>query len=124
MPRDPKQLEGHNEFSQEFLGIVDKYGWFVMNVVPGKDDEVDAWSYSTGLYYHYKHPEIIVFNEPADLRHSMINSIGERVKAGETFKPGKGYSGIIGNFDVQFRPMHPSHYLDWVNSACWFYDND
>jgi hypothetical protein len=54
----------------------------------------------------------------------MINSIGNRVKAGETFKPGKGYSGIIGNFDVQFRPMHPSHYLDWVNSACWFYDND
>lgn len=54
----------------------------------------------------------------------MINSIGDRVKTGETFEPGKGYADIIGNFDLQFRPMHPSHYWDWLNCACWFYDND
>jgi len=125
MPIDPKKLDGHNKFSQDFLKIIDEHGWFVMSVVPRKDDEGDAWSYSTGLFYHYRHPEIIVFNEPADLRDSMINAIGDRVKAGEKFEPGKGYSDIIGGgFDVQFRPMHPSHYLDWVNSACWFYDND
>lgn len=65
------------------------------------------------------HPEIIVFNETTDLRHNMINSIGKRVKAGEKFEPRKGYSGIIGNFDVQFRPVHPARYWDWVNFACW-----
>lgn len=54
----------------------------------------------------------------------MINAIGDRVKAGEKFGPSKGYSDIIGNFDVQFRPMHPSHYWDWLNCACWFYDNE
>jgi Domain of unknown function (DUF4262) len=51
----------------------------------------------------------------------MINSIGNRVKAGQKFEPGKGYADIVGNFDVQFRPMHPSHYCDWLNFACWFY---
>ncbi|HEY3768283.1 MAG TPA: DUF4262 domain-containing protein [Candidatus Angelobacter sp.] len=77
------------------------------------------------FHYHYQHPEIIVVNEPAKLRLSMINSMGDRVKAGEKFEPGKGYADIIGGgFDVQFRPMHPSHYLDWINSACWFYDDD
>ena len=124
MPRDPKKPEGHNEFSQRFLKTIDAHGWFVMNVVPRQDDDGDAWSYSTGLFYHYRHPEIIIFNEPTDLRHSMINSIGDRVKAGEKFEPGKGYADIIGDFDVQFRSMHPSHYLDWINSACWFYDDD
>ena len=54
----------------------------------------------------------------------MINSIGNRVKAGQKFELGKGYADIIGNFDVQFRPMHASHYWDWLNLACWFYDND
>jgi hypothetical protein len=34
------------------------------------------------------------------------------LKAGERFEPGKGYADIIGDFDVQFRPMHPSHYWD------------
>jgi hypothetical protein len=124
MPLDPQKLEGHTEFDQKFLKIIDEYGWHVMSVAPRVEEEGDLWSYSTGLYYHYQHPEIVVFNQKTDLRFSMINSIGKRVKAGEIFEPGKGYSDIIGNFDVQFRPVHPSHYWDWVNFACWFYDND
>jgi hypothetical protein len=124
MPLDPKKREGHSEFDQKFLKTIDEHGWHVMNVAPRADQEGDLWSYSTGLFYHYKHPEIIIFNQLSDLRHSMINSIGNRVKIGEKFKPGKGYADIIGNFDVQFRPMHASHYWDWLNFACWFYDND
>jgi hypothetical protein len=124
MPIDPKKLDGHKEFDQKFLKIIDEFGWHVMSVAPRTDQEGDLWSYSTGFFYHYKHPEIIVFNQSIDLHHSMINVIGNRVKAGETFKPGKGYSDIIGNFDVQFRPMHPSHYWDWLNFACWFYDGN
>jgi hypothetical protein len=124
MPLDPKKLEGLAEGDQKFLRIIDEFGWHVMSVAPRVGDEGDLWSYSTGLYYHYKHPEIIVFNQSIDLQHSMINSIGDRVKAGERFEPGKGYSEIIGNFDVQFRPVHSTHYWDWVNFACWFYDND
>jgi Domain of unknown function (DUF4262) len=124
MPLDPKKREGLKKIDQDFLRNIDKYGWHVMSVVPRAGDEGDQWSYSTGLYYHYKHPEIIVFDEDTDLRFSMINAIGDRVKAGETFERGRGYTDIIGNFDVQFRPMHPSHYWDWINCACWFYDND
>lgn len=96
-----------------------------MSVCPRVDDEdKNSWSYSSGLYYHYQHPKIILFNEPTDLQQSMIKTIGDRVKAGEKFEPGKVYSDIIGNFDVQFRPVHSSHYWDWVNFACWFYDDD
>jgi uncharacterized protein DUF4262 len=124
MPLNPKKRAGHTEFDQEFLKTIDEHGWHVMNVAPRTGQEGDLWSYSTGLFYRYKHPEIVIFNQLSDLRHSMINSIGNRVKAGETFEPGKGYADIIGNFDVQFRPMHASHYWDWLNLACWFYDND
>jgi uncharacterized protein DUF4262 len=124
MPIDPKTRDGHTEFDKKFLKIIDEHGWHVMNVAPRTDQEGDLWSYSTGLFIHYKHPEIVIFNQRADLRQSMINSIGDRVKTGETFEPGKGYSDIIGNFDLQFRPMYPSRYWDWLNFACWFYDND
>jgi hypothetical protein len=123
MPLDPKKRDGLKKIDEDFLRIIDEHGWHVMSVAPGVDDEGELWSYSTGLYYHYKHPEIIVFNEPTRLRQSMINAIGDRVKAGESFEPGKGYSGIIDDFDVQFRPVHSSHCWDWVNFACWFYDN-
>src|SRR5690242_1341275 len=64
MPLDPQKLDSHTDFDQKFLKIIDEHGWHVMNVVPRAEDSGDAWSYSTGLFYHYKHPEIIVFNEP------------------------------------------------------------
>jgi Domain of unknown function (DUF4262) len=124
MPVDLKKRDGLKKVDQDFLRIIDEYGWHVMSVAPRVGEEGDLWSYSTGLYYHFRHPEIIVFNEKTDLRVSMINGIGDRIKAGEKFEPGKSYSEIIGNHDVQFRPVHPSHYWDWVNFACWFYDND
>src|SRR5262245_22566632 len=109
---------------QDFLRMIDEYGWHVMGVAPRVGEEGDLWSYSTGLYYRFKHPEIIVLKQTTDLQHNMINNIGERVKSGETFEEGRGYSDIIGNYDVRFRPVHPTHYWGWVNFACWLYDND
>jgi hypothetical protein len=52
MPIDPKKLEGYKEFDQKFLKIIDEFGWHVMSVAPRTDQEVDLWSYSTGLFYH------------------------------------------------------------------------
>jgi len=124
MPKDLKNLDGRDDFEQKFLRIIDEFGWFVMNVAPRIDDEGDLWSYSTGLYYHYQHPEIIIFNESNDIRHSMINSIGERARQGERFEPGRGYADIIETFDVQFQPVDVSHYKEWVGWAIWFYDSD
>lgn len=123
MPRDPKQRDQVNDYEKKFLRIIDEFGWHVTSVVPRAGDEGDAWSYSTGLFYHYQHPEILIFNEATDLRFSMINAIGKRVRQGETFEPGRSYADILGEgYYVQFRPVDVSHYKDWVNSAIWFYD--
>ncbi len=125
MHRDPKKRDEANDYEKKFLRIIDEFGWHVTNVVPRKGEGGHAWAYSTGLFYHFQHPEIIIFNETTDLRHSMINAIGERIRNGEKFEPGPGYADIIGNgFYVQFRPVHVSHYKDWVNSSNWFYDWD
>jgi len=125
MPRDLKTPHYYNEYSQKFLGIIDQHGWQVTSVVPNDGDDGDAWSYCTGLFFHFQHPEIIVFNESTDLRTSMIDAIGERVREGEMFEPGRSYADILGGGHyVQFRPVDVSHYQDWVNSSIWFYDDD
>jgi len=124
MPRDPKRPDGFNDYEQKLLRTIDEFAWQVTSVIPRKGDEGHAWSYSTGIFYHYRHPEIIVFNEASDLRHSMINAIGKRVRQGEKFEPGRVYAEIIDGYDVQFRPVDVTHYQDWVNSSIWFYDWD
>src|ERR1043165_1000998 len=60
MPRDPKKFEGYTNFNQDFLKAIDQYGWYVMNEVPSAGEEGNAWAYSIGMFYHYKHPEIVV----------------------------------------------------------------
>jgi hypothetical protein len=125
VPLDPKKRDGLRKIDQDFLRNIDEYGWHVMSVFPREDDKDKAsWSYSTGFYYHYKHPEIIVLNEPTKLRFSMIKAIGDRVKAGEKFEPGPSYADIVDKYYVQFRPVHSSHYSGLVNFARWFYDDD
>lgn len=125
MPRDPKQHENDqwNKIEQDILRNIDEFGWFVMNVVPLVGEDGPTWSYSIGLLYKYQHPEIVIFGEDADLRHSMINAIGDRVREGEKFTEGRSYADILGGGHyVQFRSVDVSHYNDWVNSANWFYD--
>jgi Domain of unknown function (DUF4262) len=124
VPLDPKNLDGRDDGERNFLRIIDKYGWHVMKVAPLVGEEGDLWAYSTGLYYKFKHPEIIVFNQDGDLMHSMINIIGRRVREGEKFAPGRGYADIIDNFDCQFRPVDISHYKEYVGWSIWFYDYD
>ena len=126
MPRDPKkQHDDVNNYEKELLRTIDEFGWQVTSVIPLVGDEGDEWSYSTGIFYHFQHPEIIIFNEASDLRHSMINAIGERIREGEKFEPDRSYADILGGGHyVRFRPVDVSHYADWVNSSIWFYDWD
>ncbi len=62
MPLDPKKRDGLDEGDQKFLRSIDDYDWHVMKVAPRAGEEGKLWAYSTGLYYKFKHPEIIVFN--------------------------------------------------------------
>jgi len=124
MPLDPKQTQGLKKIDRDFRRAIDKYGWHVMSVAPLVGQKGDIWSYSSGLFYHFKHPEIIVLGQSIDLMRTMINVIGDRVRAGETFSPGRGFAGIIDNYDCQFRAVHSSQYWNYVNFACWFYDGD
>ena len=124
MPLDPSKREGLQKIDQDFLRNIEEYKWHVMSVAPRVEEEGDIWSYSTGLFYHFKHPEIIVVGERIELMYRMINAIGDRVQAGEKFRPEEGYADIIADYDCQFRTVHVSQYWSYVNFACWFYDND
>jgi hypothetical protein len=124
MPLNPKNRDGLEKADQEFLRIIDEYDWHVMEVAPRAGEEGDIWAYSTGLYYRFNHPEIIVFNQKFDLMHSMINTIGSRIRDGEKFETSNGYADIIDNYDCRFRTVDVSQYKEYVGWSIWFYDRD
>ena len=85
---DPKKRDGLSRGASEFLRIIDEYGWHVMSVAPRVDSEEkrEWFSYSTGLYMRFQHPEIIVCGLDSDQATYIINDIGEAVKAGRKFE--------------------------------------
>lgn len=89
MVLDPSKTDGLSASDLKFLNIVNDFGWHVMKVAPRVGDEGHLWAYSTGLYYSYGHPEILMLNLRLDAMHAIINLIGASVKKGKKFEPGK-----------------------------------
>jgi hypothetical protein len=91
MTRDRRQFRGLHPADQEFLAQVETHGWNVNKVFRGKGETGPEWAFSAGLYHSYQHPEIVIFGLDLSIMHKIVNNIGDEVKKGTTFEPGKQY---------------------------------
>jgi hypothetical protein len=125
MTLDPKNLEAFDSKDAKFLEIIDKHGWHVMSVAPRVGEHGDVFAYSTGLFLHFKHPEIILCGLDPDTSTRIINEIGRQVQSGKIFEIGQTYSDIFAN-DVkcQFRPTQLAVYGEYVCWSQWFYEGN
>jgi Domain of unknown function (DUF4262) len=122
MTLNPSERAGLPPGDAKFLEIIEKFGWHVMSVAPRVGEEGHLWAYSTGLFYSYDHPEVIVFNLDISSLQNAVNSIGGRVKAGEKFEAGKSYTDIFDDRECQFRWVHKSQYKEYIGFSLWFYE--
>jgi hypothetical protein len=124
---DPKNREGLKPGDARFLEIIDEYEWHVMSVAPRVDSEdAQEWfSYSTGLYMRFQHPEILICGLDADTGRGIINSIGDELKAGRKFDLDSDCAHIFADgVKCRFRIVHPSQYAEYVGWAIWFYERE
>jgi hypothetical protein len=87
---DP-QCEGGND--AKVLVDVAEYGWHVVRIL--EKSQTPGWAFSIGMYRNFNHPEVVVFGLDGDLMHSVINSIGEDVRAGKRFEVDGNYPDLI-----------------------------
>jgi hypothetical protein len=123
MTLDPSKRDGLSPVDTKFLQIIEEFGWHVMTVAPRVGEDGDVWAYSTGLYYSYDHPEIILFNLEADALTRIINTIGRCVKTGKKFEPGPAYADIFDNYPCSFRAVDSSQYKAYLGFSLWFYES-
>ena len=53
--------------------------------------------------------------------HSMINTIGDDVRAGNTFEVGGRYPDLIEAYSFTFKPVNSIWYGPFLGFATWFY---
>jgi Domain of unknown function (DUF4262) len=120
----PKKLEGLDLRDAKFLEIIDKNGWHVMSVAPRVGEHGAIFSYPTGLFLRFKHPEIILCGLEPGSSIRIINEIGRQVQSGKTFEVSQPYSDIFAD-DVnkcQFRPVQVALYGEYACWTQWFYE--
>ena len=90
-----RELKAEDE---AFIAKVEKFGWMVTDIKdePGKP----GWSYTTGLFEHYQHPEVIIFGLKPDSRHSLLNWIGENAKKGTPFTAEQEHDWVLDNYSA------------------------
>lgn len=115
---DSKKREGFLRSDSKFLEIIDRHGWHVMSVAPRADsqDKQEWFSYSTGLFMRFKHPEVILCGLDAGIAVRIINEIGNAVKSGRKFDLDTDYPDIFANgVKCRFRAVHVSQYGEYVS---------
>jgi hypothetical protein len=125
MTRDLNVTENLSDPDVKFLQDVQKFGWHITTVAPRKGDDGSIWTYTTGLFHSFGHPEVILIGLSLKSCSSIVNYIGQLVKEGKKFEPDKLYDDIAANsYQVTFREVRRSDYADYVNYSLWFYERD
>ena len=122
MTRDPKNRTGMSPTDAKFLANIEEYGWAVTKVAPRVGDEGDCFAYSTGLYFTFGQPEIVIFGLSLDKMHKIINIAGNLMKHGVNFLPDCDYADLLEQYPCQFKLVDRSHYKEHLGFSIWFYE--
>jgi hypothetical protein len=75
------------------LSDIETYGWHVRKVL--KDETGPGFTYTVGLYYTFKHPEIIIVGLNPDPAHDLLSGMVEEIRKEKPFSSDRFYSDII-----------------------------
>lgn len=84
---------GLGEYLDTLRATVAEHGWAVVPVL-----DSPTYAYSVGLFSNFGHPEIVIRGFHPTLMQQLINDMGDAIRAGEHFEPGRLYPQIIQGF--------------------------
>jgi len=112
----------HDRMEDIVRDNVNEHACHVMHV--SGDDAGPGFAYSIGLTKSYGQPELLCFGLPAEVMHSMINGIRDRMAGGEVFSDAQRVSGLIQGYDCQLKKVQASRYREFLGYALWFHESD
>lgn len=89
------------DYMNRMLAVIASHGWAVQGVMPTTEDpDPVPFSYTVGLT-GFGHPEIIVCGvDPREAGITLLNNLGERVRAGQAFSHGEVPRDLLmGDYD-------------------------
>src|SRR5689334_8940196 len=107
-----------DESEAKVVSDVRQYGWHVLGV--REDDEGPGFAFTIGLYYSFRHPEVLIMGLEQATAHSVLNSLGDKVRAGVRYEPKREYGGVVEQMPVSFVQIADENYREYLGYAMWF----
>lgn len=130
--RESKVLDGfvipsaEDASDEKLIADVGTHGLHVVGVFddrePGDNAPLD-FSYSVGLYASYDQPEVLLMGLGFERSRTIINSVGEFVKSGESIECDRAYDDFLDGLNIFFRPINKENYREYLGYALWFYQS-
>lgn len=90
-----------------------------------EDSYLPGYSFTTGLFQQFGHPEIVCFGLNMDTAQNLLNTLKDYVEDGEVFEVDKIYNNkLIKGFDITFVKVDPVFYKSYLGYTRWFYKSD
>jgi hypothetical protein len=105
VPQIPQ--ERLDAFRDKIARDVERVGWSSVSVFPNEEGG-PTFTYTIGLPKTLGHPELILYGLPSSQAHGILASAIDEIRSGATLEPGKRYSRVLREFDVEVRACHPS----------------
>lgn len=99
------------------LGHIERVGWALICIEP--DQEGPGFVYSVGMMHTLDHPEIIMFGLDIDLMASVINGMGEEIRAGRRFDEDGLYDGLLEGCACKCVAVDDRHFPEYFGYAGW-----
>lgn len=110
-----------SDYERGLLDKVEEFGCMILGVQNPADPR-PVFSYTIGLHDTRHVPEIITCGLPAKTGQSALNYAGSLLADGVDLTAGR-IPNVVGNVDVEFRPVDPKWSKILMLSTVWFYGN-
>lgn len=108
-----------DEQDQKALDDIEEYGCHILHIL--EEGDYPRFTYSIGIEQTSRKPELVILGLKHELANWMINEYNSRLRAGESFEPGKYYEGFLEGFEVTFQEVSKEHYKEYFGWGLWLY---
>jgi hypothetical protein len=109
---------GSDEPTDRIVELVTTHGHAVCGVLP--EDGIPPWAYTSGLWHSYGSPEVAMFGLELRGVHYWTNKLAQQVKDGNPIVLDVERHGILDDYPVMLKAIHPSWFPMLFGSAIDF----
>ena len=110
-----------DDSDRKLLSDVARVGWHLVGITEGP--KRPSYVFSVGLYHSFDQPEIIIIGLDTNVGGQLINSIGDQMQAGKTFRDQDIVNDIADGLPLALRVVTEEYYQSYLGYALWFYES-